>query len=73
MIIRFVLALITVYQQCRKFLPRVCRFYPSCSTYMQEAIRRYGLWTGMYLGAIRLCKCHPYHPGGLDPIPESFH
>lgn len=46
-----------------------CRFYPSCSTYTLEAINRYGAWQGMYLGMKRLFRCHPFHPGGYDPIP----
>ncbi|HZY10680.1 MAG TPA: membrane protein insertion efficiency factor YidD [Bacteroidota bacterium] len=46
-----------------------CRFYPSCSTYAIEAIHRYGTWQGVYLGMKRLLRCHPFHPGGYDPIP----
>lgn len=46
-----------------------CRFYPSCSTYTGEAIAKYGPIKGAYLGARRLLKCHPFHPGGIDPVP----
>ncbi|NCO60683.1 MAG: membrane protein insertion efficiency factor YidD [Deltaproteobacteria bacterium CG_4_8_14_3_um_filter_51_11] len=49
-------------------LPPTCRFYPSCSTYAMEAIRIHGLWRGGWLALIRLCKCHPFHPGGYDPL-----
>ncbi|MGD8176123.1 membrane protein insertion efficiency factor YidD [Marinimicrobium sp. ARAG 43.8] len=46
-----------------------CRFYPSCSHYAEEAIARHGFCRGSYLSARRLLKCHPWHPGGEDPVP----
>jgi putative membrane protein insertion efficiency factor len=46
-----------------------CRFYPSCSSYTYEAIERYGFIKGAILGTKRLLKCHPFHPGGIDPVP----
>lgn len=49
-------------------LPGCCRFYPSCSEYSMDAISRYGALKGTYLGAKRLLKCHPLHPGGFDPV-----
>ena len=50
-------------------LPRTCRFYPSCSVYAREAIITRGLLRGCGLTLLRLCKCHPFHPGGFDPVP----
>ena len=46
-----------------------CRFYPSCSEYAAEAITEHGFFVGTYLGLKRLLRCHPFHPGGHDPVP----
>jgi putative membrane protein insertion efficiency factor len=46
-----------------------CRFYPSCSEYAIQAIRRHGVGRGLRLTAARLLRCHPFHPGGFDPVP----
>jgi putative membrane protein insertion efficiency factor len=46
-----------------------CRFYPSCSQYAEEAVRRHGAWAGSGLAARRLLRCHPFHRGGFDPVP----
>ena len=46
-----------------------CRFWPSCSVYAQEAIRKHGARRGVLLAARRLLRCHPFHSGGLDPVP----
>ncbi|MBL8073400.1 MAG: membrane protein insertion efficiency factor YidD [Nitrospira sp.] len=45
-----------------------CRFYPSCSRYASDAIAKYGVWHGFWLALVRLLKCHPFHPGGEDPV-----
>ena len=49
-------------------LPPACRFYPTCSQYALEALERYGMFKGGWLTLKRLSKCHPYHPGGFDPL-----
>jgi putative membrane protein insertion efficiency factor len=49
-----------------------CRFYPSCSSYSLEALQRHGAIIGCYLTLKRLLKCHPFHQGGIDPVPEKF-
>lgn len=46
-----------------------CRFHPSCSAYAIEALDKYGIAKGTWLAARRLCRCHPWHPGGFDPLP----
>jgi hypothetical protein len=69
-ITRAMLLLIAAYQRLLSpLLPRSCRFYPSCSSYAAEAIRRHGPVRGLGLAARRLLRCHPLHPGGYDPVP----
>jgi putative membrane protein insertion efficiency factor len=53
------------------YLGQNCRFYPSCSDYAAEAIHLHGAVKGSAMAARRLCKCHPWHQGGLDPVPNS--
>jgi putative membrane protein insertion efficiency factor len=63
------IALIRAYQiLISPILPRSCRFYPTCSEYTLTAIRQYGPARGTYLGIRRLIRCHPFHPGGYDPV-----
>lgn len=52
-------------------LGQVCRFEPSCSRYASACIERHGALRGGLLSAVRLCKCHPFHPGGYDPPPPA--
>lgn len=69
MIKKFLLFLIKIYQSISKYTPPVCRFTPTCSEYMRQAIVKYGVIKGIWLGVKRICKCHPFHPGGYDPLP----
>ncbi|HEY8605956.1 MAG TPA: membrane protein insertion efficiency factor YidD [Noviherbaspirillum sp.] len=68
----FLLLLLRAYQLgISPFLGQKCRFYPSCSSYAMEAIRLHGSARGSLLALRRLCKCHPWHPGGVDPVPPK--
>jgi len=49
--------------------PCICRFYPSCSLYSIEALKTHGCFKGVYLTIRRILRCHPWHPGGHDPVP----
>ncbi len=49
-------------------LPSACRFHPTCSEYMREAIEKHGVWRGVGMGLRRLSHCHPFHEGGFDPV-----
>lgn len=67
---RLLMALIRGYQLAiSPWLGRNCRFYPTCSQYTLEAIERHGALKGLWLGLRRVLRCHPFHPGGHDPVP----
>jgi len=67
---QFALSLIRLYQgTISKVTPPSCRYLPTCSEYTHEAIERYGIARGTWLGIKRLSRCHPFHPGGYDPVP----
>lgn len=66
---RLMAAAIRAYQLAASPFPSPCRYLPSCSTYALEAVLRYGALRGGWLGLKRLLRCHPFRPGGYDPVP----
>jgi putative membrane protein insertion efficiency factor len=70
MIKKLFIFLIRLYQYAvSPLLGLTCRFYPSCSEYMILALQKHGILKGVYLGTKRICRCHPWNPGGHDPVP----
>lgn len=69
MVKKFILGLIHIYQTISKYTPARCRFYPTCSEYMRQAIEKYGVIKGGWLGIKRICRCHPFNEGGVDLVP----
>ena len=69
---RLLVLLLRAYQLgLSPYLGQKCRFYPTCSNYAMEAIGLHGAWRGALLAGKRICKCHPWHPGGVDPVPPK--
>lgn len=68
MLKELLIKLIKIYQKISSLTPPVCRFTPTCSEYTKQAIEKYGILKGLWLGLKRVCKCHPFHPGGYDPL-----
>lgn len=65
-------AIVTMLRGYKQFvsplLPSACRFYPTCSEYMMEAVEKYGVPRGIWMGMRRIGRCHPFHAGGYDPV-----
>jgi putative membrane protein insertion efficiency factor len=66
---RIGIGLIRLYRIVFAWMPASCRYEPSCSRYTEEAIGRYGLVKGSWMGMKRIARCHPGYPGGYDPVP----
>lgn len=66
---KFVICLLDIYKVCiSPFVPTQCRFYPTCSSYMHEAIEKKGVFRGFVCGIKRILRCHPFSHGGYDPV-----
>jgi uncharacterized protein len=69
---KIIISLIIFYQKFISPLkPASCRFYPSCSDYAIQAIQKHGFCKGLFLAIKRILKCHPFHEGGYDPVPDK--
>lgn len=66
---QILLMFIKIYQFFSRMTPPNCRFYPTCSEYMKQAIEKHGVLKGGWLGIKRICRCHPANEGGYDPVP----
>ncbi len=65
---KIALFLIAIYQEISKHTPKCCRFYPTCSEYTKQAIMKYGVLKGSWLGFKRILRCNPFNEGGYDPL-----
>ncbi len=73
-VIGFFIGIIKIYQLfISPLFPSTCRFYPTCSTYSLEALKKHGFFKGFYLSVKRIISCNPFNHGGYDPVPEIFH
>jgi uncharacterized protein len=67
-----ILLFIVIYQKVLSPLtPRTCRFYPTCSVYMYQAVQKFGVLKGIFYGIKRILRCNPFNNGGYDPVPEK--
>ncbi|HLM99116.1 MAG TPA: membrane protein insertion efficiency factor YidD [Bryobacteraceae bacterium] len=67
---QFIVSALRLYKRfLSPWLPAACRFHPTCSEYMREAVERYGVGRGSWMGVKRLFRCHPFHAGGIDLVP----
>lgn len=68
----FLIYLVTFYKKgISPWLPGACRYQPTCSEYMIEALKKYGIFYGLYLGIRRILRCHPWGGSGFDPVPDK--
>jgi putative membrane protein insertion efficiency factor len=66
---KLIVAILRLYKLALSpLLPSACRYYPSCSDYMRQAVEKYGPARGVWMGIKRIARCHPFHQGGLDPV-----
>jgi hypothetical protein len=66
---KVVIAALSFYKRfLSPFVPSACRYRPTCSEYMLEAVEKYGVRRGVWMGMLRLLRCHPFHQGGFDPV-----
>lgn len=66
---KIVIGMVRIYQKIiSPLFPPTCRFYPTCSAYFIQAVEKYGVIKGSFLGIKRILKCHPFNPGGYDPL-----
>lgn len=67
------IGIIKFYKKCiSPFFPPSCRYYPTCSSYALEAVRKFGFFKGGWLAVRRILRCNPLYPGGIDNVPEKF-